>query len=260
MREHFSCSQFRTLTECPAKWWAYVTDQLKPTPPTDPMLLGLLFEGELGLGDGIPEEFDGRQWDSRAKEPRRKKDFAAAAAVAEKVQALEVMHLLEGESQVKLEGDVSGLYWRGVLDVVADEHFADLKYTGQFGDYWSPAHRKRVPFYAAYELQLSVYQELLLQDFDRAGSAAEAYIVAVGSKAPNPVVPVRFDKLPNVVDTLEAVWQGSQSVQVSTEYPWRQVAEELPEWRQDDKPPPLPPCGVCSWCAEQEPVIIEAAI
>ena len=71
----------------------------------------------------------------------------------------------------------------GVLDVVGAEHFADLKYIGQFAEYWAPHHRRRVPFYGAYELQLAIYRELLLQDLDRAGSAGEAYIVAVGSRS-----------------------------------------------------------------------------
>ena len=257
MRTHFSHNQFRMITECPHRWWAYATEQWTPPPPSDAMLQGLLFEAELGLGDGIPEEFDARQWDSRAKEPRRKKDFAAVTAVAEKVRALEVMRLLEGDAQVALEGEVSGLQWRGVLDVVAGEHFADLKYIGQFAEYWAPHHRRRVPFYAAYQLQLAIYRELLLQDFDRAGSAGEAYIVAVGSKAPHAVVPVRFVDLPAPADLLDAVWTGAHAPDAP---PWAQVAEELPEWREDDTPPPLPACGVCAWCAEQEPTIIEAAI
>tara|TARA_R110000824_G_scaffold222225_1_gene409839 strand:+ start:6346 stop:7119 length:774 start_codon:yes stop_codon:yes gene_type:complete len=257
MKSHFSLNQFRMLNECPAKWWAYVTEQSTPRPPTDAMLQGLLFEGELGLGDGIPEEYDGRQWDSRAKEPRRKKDFAAVTAVAEKVRALDVMRLLEGESQVQLEGEICGLRWRGVLDVVSDQHFADLKYTAQFGEYWSAHHRRRVPFYGAYELQLAVYRELLLQNFDRAGSAADAYVVAVGSRPPHPVVPVRFSTLPTSAELLDNIWSQGRLPQAA---PWSQVAEELAEWREDDTPPPLSPCGVCEWCAKQEPQIIEAAI
>ena len=40
MKAHFSHNQFRMITECPHRWWAYATEQWTPPPPTDAMLQG----------------------------------------------------------------------------------------------------------------------------------------------------------------------------------------------------------------------------
>ena len=251
MKDTFSHNQFRMLNECAHRWWAYATEQWTPPPPTDAMLAGLFVEGVAGVGDGI-EDADAHRVYKKGGE--LKAAFSTASAAGVRLTQCPISRdLLAGDCQVEVAGAIGGLQWRGFIDVVADQHFADLKFVGQMGDAWSTAHHSRVPFYMFHVLQLSIYRELLLQDFDRAASANTGYIVGVGRTPPHAIVPVRFSDLPHPMVCLGNAWDRTHG-----DIPWTTVVEQIPAWRESETPPPLPACGVCHWCASQLPFIIDA--
>lgn len=193
-REYMSVSQYKEFRKCEAAALAKLNKDWDEG-ESDALLLGSYvhahFEGKLN-------EFKEQHPELYATTGKNKGQLYAKFAIADKmIQALEsdpfCMYVLEGEKEVIVTGEIGGVKWKGMLDVLNVERgmFTDLKTSVDlYKRFWSVEYGSWVSFVEAYDypLQMSVYAEL-----ERQKAARESYlepIMAAVSKEDIPAIEV----------------------------------------------------------------------
>jgi hypothetical protein len=182
-RETMSVSQYKLWMQCESKALALIQGNYKRV-ETDAFLLGKYIhswnEGKLEqFKEENPQLFSSRG----ATKGELKSEYKVADSM---IKALKndsnCMKFLEGEKEVIIQGELFGIKWRGMVDVLNLEKgfFSDLKTT-------QGIHKKYggltfIEHYGYVE-QMSIYRELIKQQF---GKDLIPYVVAI-EKNDNPL-------------------------------------------------------------------------
>lgn len=145
------------------------------------------------------------------------------------------MDILSGQTQMILTGELDGMPMKGIPDSINAplERFTDLKSSRDFGTLYVPELGKRVPWYEAwkYWTQMSIYQELILQNY---GVKLTPVIAGISKKDPPGRQIVVFEDQDRLDRELEKVMDLIPSIKL---------------WKSGKVEPPM--CGrfdECDWC------------
>jgi hypothetical protein len=175
-RETMSVSQYKLWMQCESKALALIQDKYKRV-ETDAFLLGKYIHA---WSEGTLEQFKEENPQLFSSRGTTKGELKADYKVADTmIKALKndsnCMKFLEGEKEVIIQGELFGIKWRGMVDVLNLEKgfFSDLKTT-------QGIHKKYggltfIEHYGYVE-QMAIYRELIKQQF---GKDLIPYIVAV---------------------------------------------------------------------------------
>lgn len=205
-----SVSQYKLWLKCERQALAKIRGEYKAL-ETDAFLLGKYVHS---WSEGILEKFKEENPSLYSSQGKTKGQLKSTFKVAETmVKALEedkaCMKFLDGEKEVIIQGELFGVHWRGMVDVLNLEKgfFSDLKTT-------QGIHKKYggltfIEHYGYIE-QMAIYRELIKQQF---GKDLIPYIVAI-EKNDNPLKAiVRVDeyytqpKLSEIEFNLERIMQ-----------------------------------------------------
>lgn len=165
-REYMSVSQYKEFRKCEAAALAKLKKEWDEG-GSDALLLGSYVHAHF---EGTLEQFKEENPQLYATTGKNKGQLYAKFAIAEKmIHALEsdpfCMYVLEGEKEVIVTGEISGVKWKGMLDVLNVERgmFCDIKTSADlYKRFWSQEYGAWVSFVEAYDypLQMAVYAEL----------------------------------------------------------------------------------------------------
>jgi hypothetical protein len=178
-----SVSQYKLWMQCESKALALVRGEYKRT-ETDAFLLGKYVHS---FSEGTLERFkeeNPQLFSSRgATKGELKSDYKVADIMIKSLSDdVNCMKFLEGEKEVIIQGELFGVHWRGMVDVLNLEkgYFSDLKTTqGIYKKYNGLTFIERY----GYVEQMAIYRKLIKQQF---GRDLIPYIVAV-EKNDNPL-------------------------------------------------------------------------
>lgn len=187
----FSVSQYKLFKSCEAKALAKVRGEYKQA-DSDAFLLGKYVHS---WSEGTLEEFKNENpalFSTRgATKGQLKSSFMVANKMIETLEKDSVcMKFLEGEKEVLIQGELFGVKWRGMVDIlnINKGFFADLKTTQ--GIYKKYSGFNFIENYGYIE-QMAVYRELIKQQF---GKDLIPYIVAVTKEDIPDKAVIRIDK------------------------------------------------------------------
>lgn len=189
--EAFSVSQYKLFKSCEAKALAKVKGEYRQA-DNDAFLLGKYVHS---WSEGTLEEFKNENpalFSTRgATKGQLKSSFMVANKMIETLEKDSVcMKFLEGEKEVLIQGELFGVKWRGMVDIlnINKGFFADLKTTQ--GIYKKYSGFNFIENYGYIE-QMAVYRELIKQQF---GKDLIPYIVAVTKEDIPDKAVIRIDK------------------------------------------------------------------
>lgn len=187
----FSVSQYKLFKQCEAKALAKVKGEYRQA-DNDAFLLGKYVHS---WSEGTLEEFKNENpalFSTRgATKGQLKSSFMVANKMIETLEKDSVcMKFLEGEKEVLIQGELFGVKWRGMVDIlnINKGFFADLKTTQ--GIYKKYSGFNFIENYGYIE-QMAVYRELIKQQF---GKDLIPYIVAVTKEDIPDKAVIRIDK------------------------------------------------------------------
>ena len=187
----FSVSQYKLFKQCEAKALAKVKGEYRQA-DNDAFLLGKYVHS---WSEGTLEEFKNENpalFSTRgATKGQLKSSFMVANKMIETLEKDSVcMKFLEGEKEVLIQGELFGVKWRGMVDIlnINKGFFADLKTTQ--GIYKKYSGFNFIENYGYIE-QMAVYRELIKQQF---GKDLIPYIVAVTKENIPDKAVIRIDK------------------------------------------------------------------
>lgn len=187
----FSVSQYKLFKSCEAKALAKVKGEYRQA-DNDAFLLGKYVHS---WSEGTLEEFKNENpalFSTRgATKGQLKSSFMVANKMIETLEKDSVcMKFLEGEKEVLIQGELFGVKWRGMVDIlnINKGFFADLKTTQ--GIYKKYSGFNFIENYGYIE-QMAVYRELIKQQF---GKDLIPYIVAVTKEDIPDKAVIRIDK------------------------------------------------------------------
>ncbi len=136
-----------------------------------------------------------------------------------------IMTALTGDKEVILTGELYGMPWKVMVDVLNAEkgYFVDLKTCRSIRmTYYDPVIRERVNFivYYRYDFQMAGYAEIIRQNIG--GDYLEPHIVAVSKEDPPDKELIRFgtdfiqgqlDSMQLYAEHVEPIWRGRQEPQ-----------------------------------------------
>lgn len=171
-----SVSQYKLFRQCEKKAMAKLQGEYRQA-ESDAFLLGKYVHS---WSEGTLEEFKEENPSLYSGQGKTKGQLKSTFKIAENmINALEkddiCMKFLEGDKEVIIEGDLFGVHWRGMVDVLNLEKgfFSDLKTT-------QGIHKKYrdLTFIEKYGYveQMAIYRELIKQHF---GKDLIPYIVAI---------------------------------------------------------------------------------
>lgn len=189
--EAFSVSQYKLFKSCEAKALAKVKGEYRQA-DNDAFLLGKYVHS---WSEGTLEEFKNENPALFSTRGTTKGQLKSSFMVANKmIETLEkdsvCMKFLEGEKEVLIQGELFGVKWRGMVDIlnINKGFFADLKTTQ--GIYKKYSGFNFIENYGYIE-QMAVYRELIKQQF---GKDLIPYIVAVTKEDIPDKAVIRIDK------------------------------------------------------------------
>ena len=189
--EAFSVSQYKLFKSCEAKALAKVKGEYRQA-DNDAFLLGKYVHS---WSEGTLEEFKNENpalFSTRgATKGQLKSSFMVANKMIETLEKDSVcMKFLEGEKEVLIQGELFGVKWRGMVDIlnINKGFFADLKTTQ--GIYKKYSGLNFIEQYGYIE-QMAVYRELIKQQF---GADLVPYIIAVTKEDIPDKAVIRIDK------------------------------------------------------------------
>jgi len=174
--------------------------------------------------------------------------FVRASQMVDRIKrdSMAVDLLTRGEHQVILTGEIGGLPWRGMVDVLHPEagFVVDLKTADDFDPVWESVtdpdsgfrRNRQFAWYSRYWGQLAVYQELARQNYPLNGGF-DCIIVGVSKEDPPGLQALQLGSSERLYRELIA---AVNAVAVFQEY--KIGAEEAPA------------CGRCAWCRANMPM------
>ena len=212
-----SVSQYKLWINCEAKALALVKGEYKRV-ETDAFLLGKYVHS---FSEGTLEQFKEENpnlFSSRgATKGELKADYKVADIMINSLSNdANCMKFLEGQKEVIIQGELFGIHWRGMVDVLNLEKgfFSDLKTT-------QAIHKKYngLTFIEKYGYieQMAIYRELIKQQF---GKDLIPYIVAV-EKNDNPLKAIikiderytvpKLEEIKYSIDRIKRVKEGIET-------------------------------------------------
>lgn len=190
-KKTFSVSQYKLFKSCETKALAKVRGEYRQA-DSEAFLLGKYIHS---WSEGTLEEFKNENpalFSTRgATKGQLKSSFMVANKMIETLEKDSVcMKFLEGEKEVLIQGELFGVKWRGMVDIlnINKGFFADLKTTQ--GIYKKYSGFNFIENYGYIE-QMAVYRELIKQQF---GKDLIPYIVAVTKEDIPDKAVIRIDK------------------------------------------------------------------
>lgn len=188
----FSVSQYKLFKQCEAKALAKVRGEYKQA-DSEAFLLGKYIHS---WSEGTLETFKDENPALFSSRGSTKGQLKSSYQVADKmINALEkdkvCMNFLKGEKEVIIQGELFGVEWRGMVDVLNIDKgfFGDLKTTQ--GIYKKYSGGLNFIEQYGYVEQMAIYRELIKQQF---GVDLVPYIVAVTKEDIPDKAVIRIDK------------------------------------------------------------------
>lgn len=238
MRDYISFSTWSRYRECEVSALARDKGEIE-FEATDAMIVSQYVEAKLiGTDEDVAKLFEEYPQivNSRTGEPKVAYTRAEAAAEQAKDDSV-FMSLLQGDKQVKLEGEINGVKVLGYADNINSRFISDLKAMANINRVWSEEQRRKVSFVEAYNyhVQAYIYQELYRQ---KTGLKLPVFLTVMTKTDPSRRVIVTFDE--NMLGDAEQLFKGSLL--------------RILKLRAGDKDPT--PCGVCDHCAKTQPTLL----
>jgi len=167
-KEYLSVSQFKAFKKCEfSAYHQYVTHEYK-RPVTDALLIGSYVDAYFA---GTFDEWKEKHPEIYGKSNKLKSPFVNADIMIARIERDRLfMSCMTGLKQQVLIADINGVKWKCLPDFINTEACIgyDLKTTRSFEAIWSDIHKRKVPFYEAYNyfLQLAIYQEAIEQKYE----------------------------------------------------------------------------------------------
>lgn len=187
----FSVSQYKLFKQCEAKALAKVRGKYKQA-ESDAFLLGKYIHS---WSEGTLEEFKTSNPELFSSRGATKGQLKSTYQVADKmIKTLSedkvCNNFLQGEKEVIIQGELFGVKWRGMVDIlnIKKGFFGDLKTTQ--GIYKKYSGLNFIEQYGYIE-QMAVYRELIKQQF---GADLVPYIIAVTKEDIPDKAVIRIDK------------------------------------------------------------------
>lgn len=119
------------------------------------------------------------------------------------------MNYLQGEKQQIFTGEIFGVQWKGMIDILQDNAIIDLKIVKSIRDkVWSKEHGK-ISFIEAYgyDIQLAIYQKLVEIN---TGKKLDCYIAAASKESPpdKAIIQVKQNELDYALSQIEQILPG----------------------------------------------------
>ena len=179
-KQYMSYSQFKTFySDCPARAIAEMNGEWT-TEPSDAMLQGSYIDAYV---EGTLDSFIAKHPEIVSSRGPSKGQLKSQFSICDDMIRRMSMDnfftgYLEGEKQVVLTGDISGVPFKGKLDILAKDRIVDFKTVRDFSPVWSADKGERVTFVEAmgYDIQGAIYRELYRQ---KTGEVLPYYIAAV---------------------------------------------------------------------------------
>lgn len=218
-REFLSVSNIKVFMSCEAKSLAYLNEEIGRDEEKEAFLLGK-YVHSWNEGKEAHQKFKEENPQIFSSQGKTKGQLKANFKQAElMIKALEkdryCKRFLEGQKEVIIQGEIFGVKFKGMVDSLNVDHkiFSDLKTTQDI-------HKKFgglnfIENYQ-YDLQMSVYQELLYQQF---GEKFMPYIVAVEKQSvpgtaiiriPQYVLDRKMEDLEIILDRYKKVISGEE--------------------------------------------------
>ena len=249
---HLSYSQLSLFMECQGRWHAQYVDETWKLRPTKAMLVGSYTDTLVYGGAGAFEKSNeetiwgtaGRYYQRGPKKDTEKPKLAEFAKADEMYRALYKQHYAYvmatgGQNQHRVEGNIHGRNFVGIIDNLHESWIVDLKICASITVkqwYEGPILYGKHYFYERYRLQFAIYRALT-------GGNLACYIVAVSKESP-----------PDV-DVLQIKDTDSLDFELARIEPW---LDELDAVRTGDKEPKR--CGKCEWCRRTKQVELPRSI
>lgn len=222
-QDYMSASQFKQFQACEAMAMAEIRGEYC-RPQTTAMLVGsyvdAYFTGDLeDFIENHPEIMSTRG----ATAGRLKAEFRQAEDIIDRLMADQVfMAFMEGKPQQIVTGEIAGVPFRAMVDVLHRDRIVDLKIMRDFLDLWSDTDGRRVSWIRnwGYDYSAAIYRELVRQQTGR----TLPFYLAAGTKETVTDLAV-IELAGHVLDTrlaeIEALAPGYQAIKLGLVEPVR---------------------------------------
>ena len=235
---------FKDFQKCEAAALAKLKDDWQPSTNPVPLLVGnyvhSYFESTESHTDFLAANSEDIMTRPTNKEPQGhlRSEFKVAKSMIQTLQNDKMFRYFycPGDKEVIVTGKIDGYLWKGKVDslVLSKGYFCDLKTVDDIhkGHYNSEERRYR-PFIQdrGYNLQMALYQQLILQTFDK---ACAPLIFAVSKQDPPDKMAIDFDDAEDRYDMQD---QLDMVKEMQPRY-WKIMNGEIE---------PVP-CGRCEYC------------
>ena len=228
---YMSVSQYKDFQTCEAAALAKLAGDYVP-PVSDAFLLGSYVHA---WNEGTLDEFKTKHPEMYTKAGKLYEKFKSAPAIIDTLTNDPFcMHVLSGQKEVVMTGDLAGIKWKIMVDVYAPgKRLVDLKTTKSITEtIWNNEYRHRESFIEAYRypLQMAVYAHIERQNNPHPGYL-EPLILAVSKEDPPDKAVISINDPKRL---LYEIGQIEQNI------------ERVMDVKEGRKPPQK--CGKCAYC------------
>ena len=176
---YMSYSQYTDFQRCEARALAIIRGEYEEEVTTAMLQGGYVDAYVAGTLDQFKDEHPEMFSSRGATKGELKADFRPLDTVIARFMSDAVFtEYLRGDKQVIVTGEISGIPFKGMVDVLHRDRIVDMKCVKDFNRVWSDRHGQYVNFVTAwgYAYQAAIYRELVRQT---TGDALPFYITAV---------------------------------------------------------------------------------
>ena len=230
-KKYMSYSQFKDFLECEEMALAKAEGRFSE-PPSKAMLQGSYIDAHFS---NEMEEFTKEHGDLFKKDGTLKSDYEICNKVIEAIERDNELldQFYSGESQRIVKGTISGVPFKGKIDMLYPTKIVDMKAMASLEPVWDEKEYRKKPFYSLYryDLQAAIYQELVRQET----GMRLPYYLAVATK----------EKVPQ-----KKVYLFSQEVLDNALNQVRELAPRFQKIKNHELKPNC--CGKCEWCLQNK--------